>query len=55
MNVAYIETSRRETATRQETELAQALAALTEGGIEFEVMCSGTDSFCPNLRPSAAA
>jgi hypothetical protein len=50
MNVAYIETTRRDT-----DPLARALTALVEGGIEFEVVCSGTDSFCPDLQPSAAA
>jgi hypothetical protein len=55
MNVAYIETTRRESATIRGADLTRALDALTEGGIEFEVVCSGTDTFCPDLQPSAAA
>lgn len=55
MNVAYIETTKRDASSGRESELTRALAALTEGGIEFEVVCSGTDSFCPDLQPSAAA
>jgi|GEM_PF-2494899 len=50
MNVAYIETTR-----RGSDSLAEALAALTEAGIEFEVVCSGPDASCPDLHSSAAA
>ena len=50
MNVAYIETIR-----RGSDSLAEALAALTEAGIEFEVVCSGPDESCPDLHSSAAA
>lgn len=55
MNVVHIETNRREPTTRKATELVRALTVLTEVGIEFTVVCEGSDPFCPGLHPSAAA
>ena len=40
---------------RSDLEARQALAALDAAGIEYTIVCSGTQPVCPGLEPPVAA